>query len=158
MFHTPLLKAPPDFSGGVFLYFINISHFSSIMKATNDESVHTVSLWTLKWRVRSCSYNRQSPIFLEKERGIWSSFWFSSWSSLACISVFHWCKWEENWRTTSNNRRGPVLLWPVNKGISPLLWRKLKRCGNWTGWDPWFLNMKVPFVFLVKKRWRDSSR
>ena len=51
-------------------YFINISHFFSIITITNDESVHIVSPWTLKWRVRSCSYNRQSPIFLEKERGI----------------------------------------------------------------------------------------
>jgi len=57
-----------------FFYFINISHFSSIMKATNDESVHIAILWTLKWRVRSCSYNRQSPIFFGKERGIWFSF------------------------------------------------------------------------------------
>ena len=55
-------------------YFINISHFFSIITITNDESVHIVSPWTLKWRVSSCSYNRQSPIFLEKERGIWSSF------------------------------------------------------------------------------------
>ena len=80
---------------GNFFYFINISHFFSIITITNDESVHIVLSWTLKWRVRSCSYNRQSPIFLEKERGIWFSFWFSFWSFLACISVFHWCKWEE---------------------------------------------------------------
>ena len=55
-------------------YFINISHFFSIITITNDESAHIVLLWALKWRVNSCSYNRQLPILLEKERGIWSSF------------------------------------------------------------------------------------
>ena len=54
--------------------FINISHIFSIITITNNESVHIALPWTLKWRVSSCSYNRQSPIFLEKERGIWSSF------------------------------------------------------------------------------------
>ena len=93
-----------------------------------------------------------------KERGIWFSFWFSSWSSLACISVFFTgCKVGERLEDHIKQSAGTSFALTSKQGATPFALKEAEKVQQLAGVGLWFLNMKVPFAFLVKKRWRDNS-